>query len=65
MDDACLGWAEFAIISNKTAKCMAHLFDRNWLCEYPHPVKVLFDNGVESIGFEFQGLVDSYGITPV
>ena len=53
MVDACLGWAEFAIMSNKTAKHTAHLFNKNWFCWYPCPAKVVFDNGTECIGFEF------------
>ncbi|KAL7463900.1 hypothetical protein ACHAXS_004253 [Conticribra weissflogii] len=35
ISDACLGWVEFLVMKNKTAKHTAHLFDINWLCRYP------------------------------
>ncbi len=63
--DACLGWTEFAVMKNTTSKHTAHLFDTNWLCHYPRPQKVVYNNGSEFIGWEFQELLDSYGITAV
>jgi len=64
ISDACLGWVEFLVMKNKTAKHTAHLFDINWLCRYPRPRRVIYDNGSEFIGFEFQELLESYGIEP-
>ncbi len=62
ISDACLGWVEFIVMKNKTAKHTAHLFDIHWLCRYPRPQRVIYDNGSEFIGFEFQELLESYGI---
>ena len=36
-----------------------------WLCRYPCPKQVIFDNGGESTGREFQELLDSYGIKAI
>ncbi|KAL7465162.1 hypothetical protein ACHAXS_005488 [Conticribra weissflogii] len=63
--DACLGWTEFAVTKNKTAQHTAHLFNINWLCQYPCPQKVVYDNGSKFIGFKFQEMLESYGIQPV
>jgi transposase InsO family protein len=41
------------------------LFDGAWLCRYPQPKRVIFDNGGEFTGGEFQELLHSYGIQPV
>jgi transposase InsO family protein len=39
--------------------------DGEWLCCYPRPAKVVYDNGTEFTGEEFQELLESYGIKPV
>jgi transposase InsO family protein len=39
-------------------------FDINWLCQYPRPIEVGYDNGKEFIRNEFQELLVSYDITP-
>jgi hypothetical protein len=41
---------------------IAKLFDNNWLCRYPRPSAVIYDNGKEFTGGEFQELLDSYAI---
>ncbi len=41
---------------------MATGFDKDWLCQYPRPRKVVHDNGVEFMGCEFQEMRESYGI---
>ncbi|KAL7488465.1 hypothetical protein ACHAW6_014046 [Cyclotella cf. meneghiniana] len=38
-------------------------FDINWLCHYPRPTEVGYDNGKEFMGEEFQELLASYNIT--
>jgi transposase InsO family protein len=35
------------------------------LCRYPRPAKVVYNNGTEFTGQEFQELLKSYGIKPV
>ena len=63
--DKATGWPEIVAISNKRGQTIANLFDEAWLCRYPRPRRVVFDNGSEFIGFEFQELLHSYGIEPV
>jgi transposase InsO family protein len=59
------GWPEFVATQSKTSQQVAILFDGAWLCRYPRPDRVVFDNGGEFIGAEFQELLASYGIKPV
>jgi transposase InsO family protein len=63
--DKATGWPEFIAIRNKTSYHISILFDGEWLCCYPRPVKVIFDNGNEFLGQEFQELLQSYNITAV
>jgi transposase InsO family protein len=44
---------------------VATYFDRSWLCRYPRPLRCIHDAGTEFTGFEFQELLNSYGITVV
>ena len=39
------------------------LFDQNWLCQYPRPSAVIYDNGSE-FSSKFEELLESYGILP-
>jgi hypothetical protein len=59
------GWPEFFAIRNKTSYHIALLFDSEWLCCYPRPARVVYDNENEFVGQEFQELLESYGIKPV
>jgi len=63
--DKATGWPEFIAIQNKTSHHIALLFNSEWLCRYPRPARVVFDNGTEFTGSEFQELLNSYGIKPV
>jgi hypothetical protein len=63
--DKTTGWPEFIATQNKTSYHIAILFDSKWLCCYPRPARVVFNNGTEFVGQEFQELLDSYGIKPV
>ena len=63
--DKATGWPEIVAIPNKRGLTVAHLFDEAWLCRYPRPRRVVYDNGSEFIGFEFQELLSSYGIESV
>jgi hypothetical protein len=63
--DKATGWPEFVAIKNKTSYHIALLFDSEWLCRYPRPSKVVYDNGTEFTGYEFQELLQSYGIKAV
>jgi hypothetical protein len=59
--DKATGWPEFTTILNKTSYHVAIQFDSTWLCRYPRPAKVVYDNGTEFVGQEFQELQRSYG----
>jgi ribosomal protein L21E len=63
--DKASGWPEFVAINNETSLNIALLFDSEWLCRYPRPARVVYDNGAEFTGHEFQELLESYGIKPV
>jgi len=41
------GWPECTAILNKTSYHVALLFNSTWLCCYPHPARVVCDNGTE------------------
>ena len=62
MVDKATSWPEIAQADEKDAELIARLFDREWLCRYPRPKKVVHDNGGEFTGFEFQEMLSSYGI---
>jgi hypothetical protein len=61
--DKTTGWREFIAIQNKTSYHIAILFNSE--CRYPRLARVIFDNGSEFLGQEFQELLRSYGIKPV
>ena len=63
--DKATGWPEVVGITNKQSENIAKLFDQVWLCRYPKPRRVIYDNGSEFIGFEFQEMLHSFGIEPV
>jgi hypothetical protein len=63
--DKATGWPEFVALRNKTSYHVAISFDSKWLCRYPRPAQVVFDNGTEFTGQKFQELLESYGIKPV
>ena len=62
MVDACTGWSEFARIDTAASLVVSKIFDREWLCRYARPRRVVHDNGKEFMGCEFQELLESYGI---
>ena len=63
--DKATGWPEFVAICNKTSYHIAILFNSTWLCHYPRLARVIYDNGTEFTGQDFQELLDSYGIKAV
>ena len=58
-------WPEVARVANNKAWYIAKVFDNTWLCRYPRPKLVVFDNGNEFLGEEFQELLESYAIKGV
>jgi transposase InsO family protein len=59
------GWPEFIATQSKSSQKIAILFDGAWVCHYPRPGRVVFDNGREFTGGELQELLQSYGVQPV
>jgi transposase InsO family protein len=49
---------------SKTAILVAGAFDQAWLCRYPRLLECVHDAGSDFTGFEFQELLQSYGIEP-
>ena len=62
--DRATGWPELIPTKTKESLEVSELFDNQWLCRYPRPVRVIHDNGSEFIGMEFQEMLSSYGIKP-
>ncbi|OWY95652.1 Pol Polyprotein [Phytophthora megakarya] len=62
MIDQATRWLEIGIQADRQALTTAETFDREWLCRYPRPREVVYDNGKEFIGVEFEELLRSYGI---
>ena len=46
------------------AEKMKQLFENHWLACYPHPEKIVHDNGSEFLGHDFQFPLDYAGIKP-
>ena len=59
--DSGLRWIELHQYDAKNSENISLIFDREWLCRYPRPNIVVFDNGIE-FSSEFHELLDSYGI---
>ena len=63
MLDVTLCWHEIKEYDTKTMKNVSNIFDNEWLCRYPRPHYVIFDNGTE-FGSIFRELLESYSIVP-
>ena len=64
MCDPATGWFEVGEVPDKTSETAAKIFDNIWLCRYPRPKYVIYDNGNEFTGQGFQELLRSYKIRP-
>jgi len=58
-----LKWIELHEYKSKSSEEISLIFDREWLCRYPRPQIVVFDNGTE-FSSKFYELLQSYGIQP-
>ena len=63
--DRASNWPEIVFARCKESEYVAKLFDKQWLCRYPRPKKVVHDNSGEFTGFEFQEMCASYGIEAI
>ena len=55
---------EIIQIKNKTCPHVTQQFENAWLARYPRPASVIFDQGGEFTGFEFQNHLILNGIDP-
>ena len=62
--DTVTNLTEVIRIQNKSSAHVALLFENNWLSRYPRPVKCIYDQGNEFIGFSFQHMLQRHGIAP-
>lgn len=53
---------EIIRINNKTSRHVAQQFENSWLSRYPRPIHIIYDQGTEFKGYEFQRLIRQYGI---
>ena len=49
------------IVIDKSSAQISRLFNKSWLCRYPRPVEIIYDNGSE-FKLYFRELCDSYSI---
>ena len=52
-------------IDKKRSESIATLFGNEWLSHYPRPRRIVHDNGGDFVGYNFQELLDNYGILSV
>jgi hypothetical protein len=45
--DPATSWPEICEITDKRSQTVMDAFHNNWLCRYPRPIQVTFDNGSE------------------
>ena len=62
--DAATDFCEIIAIRNKASDYISMKFDNHFLCRYPRPVEVVYDQGSE-FKSEFSELLLSYGIKPI
>ena len=60
--DVATNFMEIAALPDKEASTVAQALDQVWFSRYPRPVNCIHDNGSEFVGFEFQELLQSYGV---
>jgi len=63
MIDPATRWFEVVPITDKSAKSAMEAFDNSWLCRYPRPLYIGYDNGGEFKNV-FKELCLNYGLTP-
>ncbi|OWZ13255.1 Pol Polyprotein [Phytophthora megakarya] len=64
MIDTTTRLVEMQTVADASSNEAAYIFDRLWLCRYPHPDRVIYDQGTE-FKKEFFELLESYGIAAV
>jgi transposase InsO family protein len=59
--DPATSWPEICEITDKRSQTVMDAFQNNWLCRYPRPIQVTFDNGSE-FKSAFKEMCDNLGI---
>jgi IS30 family transposase len=59
--DPATSWPEIVEITDKQSQTVMDDFHNNWLCRYPRPIQVTFDNGSEFKSV-FKEMCDNLGI---
>jgi IS30 family transposase len=59
--DRATSWPEICEIIDKRSQTVMDAFQNNWLCRYPRPIQVTFDNGSEFKSV-FKEMFDNLGI---
>ena len=54
MIDPATGWSEIVHYSNKQSVTIENLVEKVWLCRYPHPAIITYDQGNEFLGHTFK-----------
>ena len=63
--DTVTNYLEIVRIQNASARHVGHQFNQTWLSQYPRPEWVIFDQGSEFIGRDFQQVLELHGIKDV
>jgi hypothetical protein len=53
---------EIVAVGNKNSATVTKALDSTWFCQYLRPMKCVHDQGTEFTDFEFQELLQSYGV---
>ena len=61
MIDPATGWVDVKVVTEKTAATIMEHFNNEWLCRYPRPQKIIFDNGGEFKQL-FKAMCENFGI---
>jgi IS30 family transposase len=59
--DPATSWQEICKITDKRSQTVMDAFHNKWICRYPRPIQVTFDNGSEFKSF-FKEVCDNLGI---
>ena len=62
MIDPATGWFEVKQIKDKQAITVANVVEQTWLCRYPWPTQINYDQGTEFMAEFAQMIKDDYGI---
>ena len=62
MVDTATWWSKFGPLLNHTTEAASKWLNKYWFSHIPWSRKVIYDNGSESLGYNFQELLESYGI---